>query len=306
MDVLGIGRCTLEHIALVDKLPDGEVTKQIPKFSIQGGGTISTAVAALCRWGVSAGFIGKVGEDDRGQHIRETLADEGANTEHMVYQQGGISQFSFTVLARKTNRHQTYFTHGNVAPLEPSEIDLELVTRSRMLLCDDTELRVQHPALERASQSGIPTLLRATRRPNEQLENCMSYCDVFTTSETAASQYTGKGQLQDMCRAILQKGPEVVVVTLGDEGLAGMSRTDEQLVRFPAIDVDLVDTKDAGAIQTAALAYATLREWKVSKTLDFANTAAGLSCRGLGGRSAIPSLDDIHTHLQNHYSSSSS
>jgi sulfofructose kinase len=54
-----------------------------------------------------------------------------------------------------------------------------------------------------------------------------------------------------------------------------------------------VDTTGAGDIFHAGFLYALLGRLPFREILAFANTAAGLSCRGLGGRAAIPTIGEI-------------
>jgi sugar/nucleoside kinase (ribokinase family) len=80
-------------------------------------------------------------------------------------------------------------------------------------------------------------------------------------------------------------------VTLGTRGSFGCDGREEIL--SPPIRVEAVDTTGAGDIFHAGFLYALLGGLSFREILAFANTAAGLSCRGMGGRAAIPTIAEI-------------
>jgi len=70
-------------------------------------------------------------------------------------------------------------------------------------------------------------------------------------------------------------------VTLGPRGAFGCDAREE--IFSPPIRVEAVDTTGAGDIFHAGFLYSLLRGLPFREILAFANTAAGLSCRGMGG-----------------------
>jgi len=60
-----------------------------------------------------------------------------------------------------------------------------------------------------------------------------------------------------------------------------------------AIEVDIQDTSGASDVFRGAFAYALVQGWPLERSLPFANAAAGLNCRHLGGLAGIPSLAEV-------------
>ena len=85
--------------------------------------------------------------------------------------------------------------------------------------------------------------------------------------------------------------PETSTVTLGPRGAFGCDAREE--IFSPSVRVEAVDTTGAGDIFHAGFLYALLEGLPFREILAFANTAAGLSCRGMGGRAAIPTIGEI-------------
>jgi len=162
------------------------------------------------------------------------------------------------------------------------------------VICDGTHIAAETAVLVEARRRGIKTFvdLSATQ-PN--IADLVKHADVLVASERFASHFAGVGQLESLCHALLDMGPSIVVVTLGDEGSVAMSADDRVLIRQDAFEVDVFDRTGAGDVYHGAFVYGLLRDWELERSVRFANVAAGLSCAGIGGRSAIPSINEIES-----------
>lgn len=298
MRVIGVGHCTLDYIGVVDRFVESDFKKEFQQFSTQGGGAAATALVALARWGVESGFVGKVGSDLRGDEIERTLSEEGVDTAGMVHQKDGISQMSFIVVEQATGKKHTYVTGGTVEPLDPDEVDVSILDGASVLLCDSTHPEAEIALMKAAKERGVTVILDASQmRP--EIREAVAHCDYLVASERFASQFAGVGELESLCHALLEKGPQVAIVTLGDEGSVGMSVEDRKLLRQDAYeDVTVFDTTGAGDIFHGAIIYGVLQDWALQETLAFANAAAALSCEGIGGRSTIPAVADVQQRLR--------
>lgn len=292
MRILGVGHCTLDYIGIVDRFAEPDFKKELMQFSTQGGGSAATALVALSRWGIETTFIGKTGDDSRGSEIVRTLAEEGVDTRFMIQQPGAVSQLSFIVAETASGKKQTYVTEGNVTELEPGDFDVDAVLEGiDVLLADGTHVPAELSLMRAARERGITVVLDAAA-VREGIADAVACCDYLVASERFASQFAGVGQLESLCHALLKRGPSTVCVTLGNEGAVAMSRGSEML-RRDAFDVEVIDPTGAGDIFHGAFIYGVANEWDLAKNLDFATVAAGLSCRGIGGRSAIPSVAEV-------------
>lgn len=292
MRVLSVGGCTLDHIGVVERFLEPNFKAEMSKFSVQGGGGAATAIAALARWGVATKFMGKVGADTRGEQIAATLADEGVDTSAMIHEAGAISQFRFILVEAGTGRKKTMYTRGNVSPLRADEVDVSVLDDVDVLLVDGQEKEAQLELMRAAKERGIQVVFEANRSQRDAAE-LVANSDFLVASERFASQFAGVGRLESLCPALLERGPSRVIVTMGDEGVVGMSAEQGEMIRQPAHPVDVVDTTGAGDIFLGALAYGMMHDWDFAHLISFANKAAALSCTDIGGRSAIYPIDDI-------------
>lgn len=296
MRVLGVGNCTLEYIAVVDRFIEPDTTKEVLQFSQQGGGAVATAMVALARWGVSTAFVGKAGSDERGRQIARTLTDEGVGTDAFVFQPGAISQLAMVTIEQHTGRKQTAYTRGNVETLRAHDVPVDVLDGVDFLLVDGTHIDVELQLMKAARERGIRVMLDAqTNSPSTR--EAVANCDVLVASERFASQFAGVGELHNLCVALLEKGPSSVVVTLGDEGCVFMERGKPSLSRAEAYPVEVLDTSGAGDVFHAGVIYGMSRGWPLEVTVRFANVAAGLTCTGYGARGPLPALAAVESRM---------
>jgi sulfofructose kinase len=292
MRVLGIGHCTLDHIGVVARFAEPDFKVELDQLSVQGGGSAATALVALARWGRACEFIGKIGGDERGQQILSTLSGEGVLVERVVRDQDAISQLSFIVVSPSTGQKQTYFTHGSVSPLTADEVSFDALDGVEVLLVDGTCPAAQLKLMREARVRGLHTILDATA-PTAAISSLIPEASVIIGSERVLSQLTGMGDPQQMCATLIQSGARIAVVTMGDEGCVAMDGEREQVVRARAYPVRVLDTTGSGDIFHGAFIQGMLMGLGLDATARFANTAAALSCTGIGGRSRIPTLDEL-------------
>ena len=297
MRILGVGHCTMDHLGVVERFAEPDFKLELDQFSLQGGGAAATAMVALARWGVETSFLGKVGDDGRGRWITQTLSAEGVDTAGLVVQADGISQASFIIVESASGHKKTYYTHGNIDPLTPKEVSVEALEGVDVLHVDGSAPAAQLKLMKAARERGTTTVLDA-ERVDGRVDALVGYSDYMVSSERFASQFTGEGAIEAMCRALLERGPQVAVVTLGDEGSAAMRRGEDRLIREPAYAVHELDTTGAGDIFHGGFLYGIVQGWELARTVRFANVAASLACTGLGGRSVIASVDEIERRLR--------
>jgi ribokinase len=148
---------------------------------------------------------------------------------------------------------------------------------------------------QRMRQAGGTVVLDANK-PRARLEELLRWVDVLITNAYFPGAYTGKRKLGDAAQALQQRGAKLVVTTLGERGCSCF--TQDKAWHVPGFAVPVVDTTGAGDAFHGAFIYGLLREWPILRTAEFANAVAALNCTGLGGRSALPSLEQTLSFLR--------
>jgi sugar/nucleoside kinase (ribokinase family) len=127
--------------------------------------------------------------------------------------------------------------------------------------------------------------------------------DYAIASESCARQLSADGDWERACRAVRQRGPRCVVVTLGEKGLVCLEG--DRFSRMPAFAVNVLDTTGAGDVFHGAFCYGLVQGFALERNLAFASAAAAMKCRRLGGRAGIPTRQEVEEFLRRHGDGSS-
>ena len=148
-----------------------------------------------------------------------------------------------------------------------------------------------------ARQAGVPVVLDADVLALEgDISEVLRRTDVLIASLAFAGSFA---ETEDPNRAIdrlLDYGPSVVLVTLGEQGCRGQA--EGQRFDCPAFPVEVVDTTGAGDVFHGAYIYGMLQQWELMKTVEFASAEAAIKCTRLGGRTGIPDLQQALRFLR--------
>jgi len=168
---------------------------------------------------------------------------------------------------------------------------MEELRQARALLLDGHDVPSAIAAARVARAAGVPVILDA-EKVQEGTEELLSLCDHIVAAGHFPTLLVPGVSPEDGAREILRRySPASSTVTLGDRGAFGCDGREE--ISSPSVRVEAVDTTGAGDIFHAGFLYALLAGYPFREILSFANAAAGLSCRGMGGRAAIPAVEAI-------------
>jgi sulfofructose kinase len=286
--VVGVGQAAVDLICVAPRLDERRV--ELSVFSMQGGGGTGTAMATLALLGASTRYFGRVGEDHFGRFILSGLSEVGVNTTLVQVEPHKLSPVTIVEFDEFTRKQRMLCTRGSTTPLEPTDLPPRLLMGASLLVLDGYEPALQAAIAEKARTKKIPVLLNAGHLTGGMGE-LLSLADVVIGSERFASEFAPSDHVERSLREMTRLGPRVAVLTLGPEG--AMALEGDKLVQQDPLDVPVADRTGAGDVFCGAFAYATAAGWALEQALPFANAAAGLSCRSLGARAGLPSLEEV-------------
>ncbi|MCP5004135.1 MAG: sugar kinase [Planctomycetes bacterium] len=295
-EVVGLGQCSVDYLGRVDGYPSVNMKREVADFTIQGGGPVATALVTLSRLGISTSFIGKISDDYFGNLIQENFREEGVNIDHIVVEQGKRSQFAFIPIEKGTGERTIFCSRPTVSPLSPEEVNKDLIRRARVLHLDELMLEGSLDAAKCARDAGVLVVVDAGSFREGSIR-VAGLADYYITSEDFVCQFFHSGAAEEAARELLKLGPRVVVVTLGCKG--SLTVTDSESFYLPAFQVKVVDTTGCGDVFHGAFIYGILQNWKLKRVVKFASATAALKCRQIGGRAAIPNLQEVSGFLEN-------
>lgn len=290
-DVVGIGLNAIDYLVGLPRFPVPGEKLRMSSFAREGGGQAATALVALSRWGRRCKYVGNVGDDEHGRISIRLLSREGIDLAHVRTVPGATSQFAVILVEEGTGERTILWDRDPRIRIAPEDLPLDEIRRARALLVDGHDVPASIAAAGAARGAGVPVVLDA-EKVQEGTEELLSLCDHVVAAGHFPGLLIPGVPAEEGAREILRRyGPVTSTVTLGSRGAFGCDGREE--IHSPAIRVDAVDTTGAGDIFHAGFLCALLEGLPFREILSFANAAAGLSCRAMGGRAAIPTLVEI-------------
>ena len=295
MTVVGIGQCSLDYLALVDKYPHADIKKEVIEWHEQGGGPVATALVSLSRLGVQCRFYGVTGDDDAGEKIRESLKKEGINVRNLIRREQSHSQLAFIVIDKQTAQRTIFWTRLSGKPLMKKELGTAFLKGSHFLLLDGLMKNVSLHAAERAKALNIPIMLDAGRaRPG--MLRIAGLSDYLVASEEFAKDLGWNLNKKTLKNEKERLGLKILTVTMGKRGSITIS---ERLAfHTPSFKIRAVDTTGAGDVFHGGYIYGLLHGWDIKNTVRFATALAAMKCMKIGGRAGIPTLRKVMKFLK--------
>jgi len=294
VEIAGLGFCGLDYLCLLPHIPVDEKVEIIQSL-VQGGGPSATAMVTAARLGARTAFIGAVGNDDRGSAIIDGLKLENVDTRHIQVKTGKESPTAFCWIDKVSGMRSIAWTKGTSLPLDPSKVDPEFIKSIKLLHLDGHNTEAAIKAARIAKEHGVIVSLDAgTLLPD--IDILVNLADICIASKPFARNYTGESDIQKGAEKLFKTGCIVAAVTSGKDGVFAV--TANGAIEKGAFQVPVIDTTGAGDVFHGAFAYAYIQGWEYDYALDFASATAALKCIEFGGRTGIPSADEVYAFLQ--------
>ena len=307
-DITAIGE------ALIDLTQVGVNEQGAALFAANPGGAPANLAVAAARLGASAAFIGKVGADPFGDTLAAALDGSGVDTA-CLYRAARPTTLAVVAVAPSGER-SFRFLRGADQDLAPEEAPESLLSRSRILHFGSVSLT---PGLSRSATLFAARQARAAGAlvsydPNyraplwdseaqavQWMALPLPLVDILKLSEEELPLLSGTGQLEEGAALLAEKGPRLVLVTLGERGAFYRWQGHTGLV--PGVPVRVADTNGAGDTFLGAVLSRLARRGsspleglepaELEDILAFANRAAALICSRSGAIPAMPALAEL-------------
>lgn len=294
IEAVTLGYASIDHFFRVASYPEMGQKRPYHSHSIMGGGQAATGAVALSRWGVTTRYVGRVGGDHTGDQAIEWLRREHVIADGAIKTRGVKSQSAYIIVPDDCGERTVIWHRHPRLNLTASDLKEEWFQGVQVLFIDGHELEAAVTAAQWVKDQGGIVVLDA-EHIGQFRDTLLTRTDIAVGSEDFGHREFGTPDPEETIKCLRNYGVNIAGVTLGARG--SMLDWGEGIRRFRAVRVSAVDTTGAGDVYHAALAYGALHRMEPRKMADFASAAASLSCRSLGGRSAIPSLDEIDAVL---------
>ena len=289
-DVVGVGLNATDTILVVPKFPPygGKAPFRREFYSV--GGQVATAMVACTRLGLSAKYIGTVGDDERGRIQLASLRESGINIDDVQQRVNCPNQSAYIVVDESTGERTVFWNRADCLAISAEAITEDQIACARLLHIDGCDTPAAERAASIARQHGIPVTVDVdTIYPG--FDRVLPLVDYLIASSEFPSRWTGITDPKTALASIQhQCGMRVAAMTLGAEG--ALAYTGEQFTYSPGFVVDCVDTTGAGDVFHGAFCYAVLKDMPIADALEFSNAMAALNCTALGARGHVATLEE--------------
>ena len=298
MKVLCVGHLAYDFTCNVDSMPVENTKSHFKADNAHAGGFGANTSCLLGKYGVETYLSSAVGDDTYGTKIREELK---LNQVHLDYVETLYSnETSFSLILNNAPNRTVYGVSNE--PLFKKKNDINI--KPDIILTDSYDYNMILDIIEKFKDS--ITIVDADKYNDSTKEICkrVKYIIASKTFAENATQIKldvkDSNSLASAYASLLKQFPDkIIIVTLEDYGALYM--IDNQVRIMPGLQVEPKDTTGAGDIFRAGFVFAMAQNYDFEKCITFANIAAGLSTRNLGGASSIPDLTEVNSYMASKY-----
>jgi len=310
-DVVALGEL------LIDFTPSGLSHAGNLLFERNPGGAPANVLACLAKLGKKTCFIGKVGNDQFGNFLKETLLESNIDASGLVFSDSVNTTLAFVHLDKNGDRSFSFYRNpGADMTLSENELCLNLIDCARIFHFGSVSmtgepsrsatLKAVSYAKEKGSMISYDPNLRiplwnSLDEARKVIVKGLEYANILKLSEEELQFITGESDLEKgTCQIFEEYGIGLIFVTLGKNG--SFFRLGKNTGYSPAYDVATLDTTGAGDAFLGGALYKILEKGRsisdltaddVSDFIKFANAAGSLATVKKGAIPAMPTLDEI-------------
>ena len=297
-DVIGLGVSTLDVVALVDHFPAQDEVQRALAVTIQGGGPVATALVTLARLGAKVAMLDVLGDDWRGSLIRDEFQHEGICTSYLKLAEGHTSSIASIWVRQDDGARSIAYAPGSAPELSATDISRDVIASARFLHLNGRHWQACLQACQYAREHRTQISFDGgAHRYRPQMRQLVPLTDICIVARDFAERYTQETEIQKAGERLLGEGPSLVVITDGTRGSWIHPRQGQPFHQPAYLMPDVVDTTGCGDSYHGAFLFGLSRGLDLEQTAALASAVAALNSQGLGGRSALPDLDQVTAFL---------
>ena len=285
------------------------------------GGAVCNVLAMLAKLGKKTAYIGKVGDDFLGRHLKEVVEAVGIDTRNLLLDDQAHTTLAFVHTYPDGDRDFSFYRNpGADMNLRAEEVNEELIAQSRVFHFGS--LSMTHPGVREATKKALriakeqgclisydpnlrPPLWNTLEEAKEQIAFGMTQCDILKISDNEIQWFTGEEDFDAGIR-ILQETYHIplILLSMGRDGSRAYYRG-IRVEAAPFLQKNTIETTGAGDTFCACVINYVLEhgledlgEEDLRQMLRYANAAASLITTRKGALRVMPQPEDVERLLQ--------
>lgn len=302
---------------LIDFTENGISGQGNPLLEANPGGAPCNVLAMLQKLGKETSFIGKVGKDQFGTMLKETIESVGIDSGNLIMDESVHTTLAFVHTFPDGDRDFSFYRNpGADMMLSKEDVQKERIENSRIFhfgtLSSTHEVcrEATRSAIQWAKESGVLISFDPNLREPlwDSLDNAkreiaygLEQCDILKISDNEVVFMTGEEDCEKAAQILREKYRiPLMFVTLGKEG-SRVYYKNMRVEAAPFLQKNTIDTTGAGDTFTGCILSAildeggidSLTEEKLKQMLIFANAGASLVTTKRGALRVMPEKEEI-------------
>ncbi len=234
--IVVVGSSNTDMIIKVPHVPVPGETIIGGKFSIAAGGKGANQAVAAARAGGDVTFVARVGEDMFGQQAKDGFVKDNINVDHVLTDKDAPSGVAL-IFVGEDGENSIAVASGSNANLSPSDVETasDAISSADILIMQlETPLETVQKAASIASDNGVKVILNPA--PAQALsDDILRHVSILTPNESETELLTGlkvagEKDAAAAADALIAKGIETVIVTMGPKGAFVATADSKELV----------------------------------------------------------------------------
>lgn len=304
---------------LIDFAMNGQSEQGNNCFEACPGGAPCNVLAMLGKLGRKTAFLGKVGEDQFGKLLKETIEEVGVDTTGLRMDQEILTTLAFVHTFPDGDRDFSFYRKpGADMMLREDEVDYDVIRQAKIFhfgtlsMTDEPVRSATKKALEVAKEAGClisldpnlrPPLWKSLDEAKKMMEYGFRYCDILKISDNEIQFVSGKEDYDEGIQYLQEKYHiPLIFLTMGKDGSRAYYKG--MRVEKAGYRVDTVETTGAGDTFCGSALNGVLErgidnltEKDLTEILDFANAAAAIVTTKKGAIRSMPEQEEVEEML---------
>ena len=297
-----LGGINVDLVAMTDRFPQAGETVVGDRFLTYPGGKGANQAVASARMGARTAMVGRVGSDNFGEQLKESLTANGIDVSGIAVTPDTTTGIALIEIdASAQNRIvQILGANATCGETEADQVRQALNDASTLLLQLEVSVELSLQVAHEAFSNGKTVIFDPgpVRDFPSQFYSC---CSIITPNETEAEALVGfpvvdRASAVQAAGHLLSLGIGVAVIKLGAQGV--YYATAEGGDYLPPFPVEAVDSVAAGDAFNGALAVSLSEGRDLADSVRVAAAAGALAVTKSGAQDSMPFRYEVEQFLR--------
>jgi ribokinase len=296
MSVLVFGSLNMDLVTRTPRLPQPGETIAGHSFVTVPGGKGGNQAVAVAKLGVPVQMNGRVGGDEFGKMLIESLRSAGVDCAGIRID-GTCSSGVAAIAIDDTGENNIIIIPGANGRVDGSDVEkIPFFGRKVLLLQLEIPMAIVLAAAQTAHSAGVTTILDPAPAPTELPPALYTTVDILTPNQVEAEQLTGirvrdRDSALSAAQELQRRGIKTVIIKMGAQGALCVTETEEFWIE--PFEVVAIDTVAAGDAFNGGLAAALAEGRSIAEACRWGAAAGAIAVTRSGAQESMPTREAL-------------